>query len=229
MIADIYMKVVNNLILHISICRHTTTETTINATTERPVDNMQQENHSYDSIKSACDDEEVQQTEHVVKRDEGVTIYNINTTHNNYDAGIQVNIYHPGNEIEKTETFEETDDEADIDLFNQEMSKENTTPPHLSTKRGDPIFAPSTEGTDSEITSDGPEMLSQNNPAKKSSPVISSTQINPAEGIYPVISSVDSIVDEDREQTPLRNNHFPFRRGLYFFLIICRQIYLDKN
>jgi hypothetical protein len=46
-------------------------------------------------------------------------------------------------------------------------------------------------------------MLSQNNPAKKSSPVISSTQNNPAEGISPVISSVHSTVDEDQEQTPL--------------------------
>jgi hypothetical protein len=46
--------------------RHTTTATTINATKEIPVDDMQQENPSYDSIKSTCDDEEVQQTEHVV-------------------------------------------------------------------------------------------------------------------------------------------------------------------
>ena len=221
---------VNNLILHFSICRHTTTATTINATKEIPVDDMQQENPSYDSIKSTCDDEEVQQTEHVVKGAEGVVVNKINklnTTHMKFDGVNQVNIY-LGGEIEKTEILEETDAEADIDLFNQEMSKENTIP-HLSTKRGDPKFSPSTEGTGSEIRSDGQKMLSQNNPAKKSSPVISSTQNNPAEGISPVISSVHSTVDEDQEQTPLGNNHFPFRRGLYFFLIICRQIYLDKN
>ena len=163
---------------------------------------MQQENPSYDSIKSTCDDEEVQQTEHVVKGAEGVVINKINklsTTHMKFDGVNQVNIY-LGGEIEKTEILEETDAEADIDLFNQEMSKENTTP-HLSTKRGDPKFSPSTEGTGSEIRSDGQEMLSQNNPAKKSSPVISSTQNNPAEGISPVISSVHSTVDEDQEQT----------------------------
>ena len=39
--------------------RHTTTATTINPTKEIPVDDMQQENPSYDSIKSTCDDEEV--------------------------------------------------------------------------------------------------------------------------------------------------------------------------
>ena len=198
--------------------RHTTTETTINATTERPVDN---------SIRSTCDDEEVQQTEHVVKGAEGVSIYNLNTTHNKFEAVNQVHIY-LGNEIQKTNILEETNAEVDIDLFNQEMSEENTTP-HLSTKRGDPKFSPSTECIGSEIRSDGQEMLSQNNPAKKSSPVMSSTQNNPAEGNSPVISSVHSIVDEDQEQTPLGNNHFPFRRGLYFFFIICRQIYLDKN
>ena len=201
--------------MHFSICRHTTTATTINATKEIPVDDMQQENPSYDSIKSTCDDVEVQQTEHVVKGAEGVVVNKINklnTTHMKFDGVNQVNIY-LGGEVEKTEILEETDAEADIDLFNQEMSKENTTP-HLSTKRGDPKFSPSTEGTGSEIRSDGQKMLSQNNPAKKSSPVI---------------SSVHSTVDEDQEQTPLGNNHFPFRRGLYFFLIICRQIYLDKN
>ena len=216
--------------MHFSICRHTTTATTINATKEIPVDDMQQENPSYDSIKSTCDDEEVQQTEHVVKGAEGVVINKINklnTTHMKFDGVDQVNIY-LGGEIEKTEILEETDAEADIDLFNQEMSEENTTP-HLSTKRGDPKFSPSTECIGSEIRSDGQEMLSQNNPAKKSSPVMSSTQNNPAEGNSPVISSVHSIVDEDQEQTPLGNNHFPFRRGLYFFFIICRQIYLDKN
>jgi hypothetical protein len=45
---------------------------------------MQQENPSYDSIKSTCDDEEVQQTEHLVKGAEGVIINKINklnTTH----------------------------------------------------------------------------------------------------------------------------------------------------
>lgn len=218
--------------MHFSICRHTTTATTINATKEILVDDLQQENPLYDSIKSTHDDEEVQEMEHLVKGAEGVVIYKINklnTTHMKFDGVNQVNIYLGGGEIEKTEILEETDAGADIDLFNQEMSNENTPPPNLSTKRGDPKFAPSTEGTGSEIISDGQEMLSQNNPAKKSSPIISSTQNNPAEGIYPVISSVHSIVDEDQEQTPLGNNHFPFRRGLYFFLSICRQIYLDKN
>jgi hypothetical protein len=60
------------------------TATTINATKEIPVDDMQQENPSYDSIKSTCDDEEVQQTEHLVKGAEGVVINKINklnTTH----------------------------------------------------------------------------------------------------------------------------------------------------
>ena len=121
--------------------RHTTTATTINATKEIPVDDMQQENPSYDSIKSTCDDEEVQQTEHLVKGAEGVVINKINklnTTHLKIDRVNHVHIY-LGNEIEKTETLEETDAEAD--LLNQEMSKENTTPPHLSTKRGNPKFA----------------------------------------------------------------------------------------
>lgn len=134
---------VNNLILHFSICRHTTTATTINATKEIPVDDMQQENPSYDSIKSTCDDEEVQQTEHLVKGAEGVVINKINklnTTHLKFDRVNHVHIY-LGGEIEKTEILEETDAEADIDLLNQEMSKENTTPPHLSTKRGNPKFA----------------------------------------------------------------------------------------
>ena len=103
---------------------------------------MQQENPSYDSIKSTCDDEEVQQTEHLVKGAEGVVINKINklnTTHLKFDRVNHVHIY-LGGEIEKTEILEETDAEADIDLFNQEMSKENT-PSHLSTKRGNPKFA----------------------------------------------------------------------------------------
>jgi hypothetical protein len=134
---------VNNLILHFSICRHTTTATTINAIKEIPVDDMQQENPSYDSIKSTCDDEEVQQTEHLVKGTEGVVINKINKlnpTHLKFDRVNHVHIY-LGGEIEKTEILEETDAEADNHLFNQEMSKENTTPSHLSTKRGNPKFA----------------------------------------------------------------------------------------
>lgn len=178
---------------------------------------MQQENPSYDTIKSTCDDEE----EHLVKGAEGFVIYKINklnTTHMKFDGVNQVHVY-IGGEREKTEILEERNAEADIDLFNQEMSEENTTPPdHLSTKRGDPKCAPSTEGTGSEIRSDGQEILSQNNPAKKSSHVISSAQNNQAEGISP-----------DQEQTPLGNNHFLFMRALYLVLIICRQIYLDKN
>ena len=68
---------------------------------------MQQENPSYDSIKSTCDDEEVQQTEHVVKGAEGVVINKINklnTTHMKFDGVNQVNIY-LGGEIEKTEIW----------------------------------------------------------------------------------------------------------------------------
>lgn len=207
------------------ICRHTTAATTTNPTKEIPVDDMQQENPSYDTIKSTCDDEE----EHLVKVAEGFVINKINklnTTHMKFDGVNQVHVY-IGGEREKTEILEETNADADIDLFNQEMSEESTTPPdHVSNKRGDPKCAPSTEGTDSEIRSDGQEILSQNNPAKKSSHVISSAQNNQAEGISPVISSVD---DDDQEQTPLGNNHFLFMRGLYLILIICRRIYLDKN
>jgi hypothetical protein len=57
---------------------------------------LEQENPSYDSIKSTCDDEEVQQTEHVVKGAEGVVINKINklsTTHMKFDGVNQVNIY----------------------------------------------------------------------------------------------------------------------------------------
>ena len=66
---------------------------------------MQQENPSYDSIKSTCDDKEVQQTEHVVKGAEGVVVNKINklnTTHMKFGAVNQVHIYH-GGEIEKEE------------------------------------------------------------------------------------------------------------------------------
>ena len=182
-------NVLYNMILQCINCifyRHIVAETTKTTTSpaaersELPVNQIQHMNISNDSIKSSCDNEEVQQTEPDERGAEGGTknlIHNLNTTNTKFDVVKEVHI-HLNSDTDKTQFVKETNVEAEVedDSFNQEVSsEENTTLSPLATKQNDPIFTRSMEDANNEISSDTQAKSLQDNSVERDSSIASSS------------------------------------------------------